>query len=131
MRGFSVYQLKPSGNMLRGLAPLPRFTVGISLCLGALTRMQMLLVGIILTPTPICKAVRGKLPNAWGLYDMSGNVWEWTWDWMDDYPAGPVTNPTGPEQGLFRIIRGGGVGSSASDLRSAYRLNFEPDRVTS
>ena len=73
------------------------------------------------------KAVRGKLPNAWGLYDMSGNVWEWTWDWMDDYPAGPVTNPTGPEQGLFRIIRGGGVGSSASDLRSAYRLNFEPD----
>ena len=58
---------------------------------------------------------------------MSGNVWEWTWDWMDDYPAGPVTNPTGPEQGLFRIIRGGGVGSSASDLRSAYRLNFEPD----
>ncbi len=52
--------------------------------------------------------VAGLAPNACGLYDMSGNVWEWTQDWYDDYPSGSVTDPIGAESGSFRVFRGGG-----------------------
>jgi len=66
-------------------------------------------------------------PNAWGLYDMHGNVWEWCWDWWDgnDYPSGSVSDPTGAVSGSNRVLRGGSWNDDGQFLRSAQRdLNF-------
>jgi formylglycine-generating enzyme required for sulfatase activity len=57
--------------------------------------------------------VGGKNPNAWGLYDMLGNTWEWVQDFYGDYPSGLVNDPTGPSIGNEKVIRGGGWDSSA------------------
>jgi formylglycine-generating enzyme required for sulfatase activity len=67
-----------------------------------------------------------KQPNAWGLYDMHGNVWEWCADWYGDYPGGNVTDPTGPSSGTNRVLRGGGWNFTAVDCRSACRFNDVP-----
>ena len=66
-------------------------------------------------------AVGGKLPNQWGLYDMSGNVWEWCSDWFGAYPGGSVVNPQGSVSGSARVFRGGSWDYSADYCRSARR----------
>ncbi len=65
-----------------------------------------------------------KKPNAYGLYDMHGNVLEWTADWLDKkyYSNSPKKNPQGPEKGKYRVVRGGSVYLSASLLRAAHRM---------
>ncbi len=65
--------------------------------------------------------VGGKKPNAWGLYDMHGNVYEWCNDWWGGYPFDNQTNPTGPQIGSDRVIRGSGWSTGATASRTARR----------
>jgi len=71
-------------------------------------------------------AVRSFPPNAWGLYDMHGNVWQWCSDWFGDYPAGNVTDPTGPKDGSLRVLRGGSWNIYPWYCRSADRSGGYP-----
>ena len=70
-----------------------------------------------------------KKPNAWGLYDMHGNVWEWVQDWLDKtyYQNSPSADPIGPNAGIYRVIRGGGWFSPERLPRSANRHWEPPD----
>ena len=68
-----------------------------------------------------------KSANAWGLYDMHGNVYEWCWDWVGSYLSEAQTDPLGASSGTGRVLRGGGWGTSAEYLRSAYRSYYNPN----
>ena len=71
--------------------------------------------------------VKQKRPNAWGLFDMHGNVWEWCRDWWTaDLGTEPGVDPDGPETGQVRVIRGGCFGNDAGSCRSACRGFGDP-----
>lgn len=73
------------------------------------------------------RPVRRGAPNAWGFYDMLGNVWEWCWDWHGDYPHRPLTDPVGPDHGDRRVGRGGSFRYGASYARAAKRRRWFPN----
>jgi formylglycine-generating enzyme len=76
--------------------------------------------------------VKSYPPNAWGVYDMHGNVWEWCEDWYDEnyyYECarkGTVKNPLGSENGVYRVIRGGAWSDNGIRCRSAERRGISP-----
>ncbi|MCM1145135.1 MAG: SUMF1/EgtB/PvdO family nonheme iron enzyme [Lachnoclostridium sp.] len=73
-------------------------------------------------------AVDSFSPNAWGLYNMHGNVGEWVWDYYGEYGTEAVTDPAGAETGTLRVYRGGGWNDFAKNMRSAYRATMAADK---
>jgi formylglycine-generating enzyme required for sulfatase activity len=67
-----------------------------------------------------------RKPNAWGLYDMHGNVWEWCSDRYGEYPKVAVSDPVGPREGSLRVLRGGSWCDVAASCRSAIRRRYVP-----
>lgn len=72
--------------------------------------------------------VAQKEPNELGLYDMSGNAWEWCSDWLDLYDPLQLDNPQGPKEGTFRVRRGGSWDAKEKNCRNTYRLSNSPRR---
>ncbi len=75
--------------------------------------------------------VAQKKPNELGIYDMTGNVWEWCSDRFSDYPSTPVADPVGPSDGFYRVMRGGSYFNNHRNCRLSLRLMYPPDRSNS
>jgi formylglycine-generating enzyme required for sulfatase activity len=71
--------------------------------------------------------VMQKQPNAWNLYDILGNVWQWTSDWYGIYPEGDSSDPQGPVSGKIRALRGGSWGNGPAFVRVSVRSGNEPE----
>ena len=74
--------------------------------------------------------VGGKKPNAWGLYDMHGNICQWCQDCFGKYTEEAAVDPQGPAEGKTRVMRGGSCNLSAGDCRSAFRIAYPPGRAS-
>jgi formylglycine-generating enzyme required for sulfatase activity len=71
--------------------------------------------------------VAGKRPNAWGLYDMHGNLWEWCGDWLGEYSSGSQSDPKGPQAGAKKVFRGGSWYTNTNYCRSAAHYGYPPE----
>jgi formylglycine-generating enzyme required for sulfatase activity len=71
-----------------------------------------------------------KAGNGFGLHDMAGNIYEFVQDWSGPYPQGPLTNPTGPDSGTTRVLRGGSFADARTNLRSSKRYWTPPDHLS-
>jgi formylglycine-generating enzyme required for sulfatase activity len=99
-----------------------RFSYGDDSDYASLTNHAWYSLNADLTVHPVGQ----KLPNPWGLYDMEGNVREWTLDWLENLPSGPVIDPVGPPSNPIglKVARGGSYDFAEPDCRSARRFSF-------